>query len=299
MLEKKFQDLGEFVEGQEKLKLVVQRCYHGKKELHAIFSNDEAHESEDDDEFEADESDNEGKELLALEHDLERDIVLLGKEELTMIRNEEDDDIGFDGKAGEAVLQADAPEPARGRSEDEAILLSDDDDEEGLAENALTKQGNEGTTASQNDGVKSSPPNESSVIFDISKPMSNSRVYNLLFNGPSFGMLLLIFNHRLVVGRKVNHEHTKPEVGDVLVAMNGNLLPFVDHLEQVVPFLKSAIQRSSVELTFLEHSGFSKFIKAKIEDENKRQQAAQLARMAERQKRLNKPGEVIDLLDDD
>jgi hypothetical protein len=39
LLEKKFRDLGEFVEGKEKMKIVVHRTYCSINDLQSIFSN--------------------------------------------------------------------------------------------------------------------------------------------------------------------------------------------------------------------------------------------------------------------
>jgi hypothetical protein len=305
LLEKKFQDLGEFVEGQEKLNIVVHHCYHGTKELLSIFNVDEAVDNDEEEKWDADDSDAEGEELLALEHDLERDIDLLGKEELTMILPEDDDEMNADGKPDQVVSQVDNSEPPLGRSEDEAILLSDDEDEAVKA--GPTTQNHSASVAKPSGDIKSAPSgaiasapsNESAGSFDVSGPLLNCRAYNLLFDGPSFGMQLLVFHQRLIVGSKVNHQHTKPNVGDILVAMNGQMFPFVTNLGEVIPYLKAAISRASVELTFVECDELSRFVKSKLEAEAKRRYAEVQARMAEQMKKSTRAGEVIDLLDDD
>ena len=42
LLETKFRDLGEFVEGKEKQKLVVHRTYHGVKDLYSVDTSNGA-----------------------------------------------------------------------------------------------------------------------------------------------------------------------------------------------------------------------------------------------------------------
>lgn len=306
LLEKKFQDLGEFVEGQENQKMVVHKHYHGTKELFSIFSVDEV--DLDEEEKWDEEAEAEGQELLALEHDLENDIDMLGKEELTMFSPDDDDELNGDDKPDQLASQSDKSEPILGCSEEEAILLSDDEEEAIAASVAPNIKNNYASVTNPSEDAKSPPSgeiqpathngNSEQINFDIER-LRNCRAYNLLFDGPSFGIQLFILHHRMIVGRIENAVNCKPRIGDILVAINGQVFPFVKSLGEVIPYMKTAISRGSAELTFVECDDLTRFVKAKIDAEAKRRYKAMQAKLAEMPKKPAKAGEVIDLLEDD
>jgi hypothetical protein len=295
LLEKKFQDLGEFVEGQEKLKLVIHKHYHGKKELLSTFTLADADESGD--ELNSDDDSDEGKELLDLEHDLEGDIEKLGQEELTMIAPDgAEDEFNVDSTPDEAVSQPDNSGPVLGRSEEEAILLSDDEDENTHAESK--RESTPSPAPAPNGDSKSGQSAQNGESFNITKPLSQCQAYNILFEGPSFGIQLLIHNGRPVVGKRLDPKYMKPAVGDTAIAINGQRLPLTESLDQVTSYLKHAISRNPVQVTFLENESVSLFIQRRLEVERKRQEELS-ARMA-RPINLSKEGRgVIELLDDE
>ena len=87
LIEKKFQDLGEFVEGKEKLKMVVHKVYKNTKELTSMFEADLG-SFEDDDAEDFPEDMNE----FIFGEDLEQDILSLGEEEKKMVKEDEGED---------------------------------------------------------------------------------------------------------------------------------------------------------------------------------------------------------------
>jgi hypothetical protein len=261
LLEKKFQDLGEFVEGKEKLNIVVHQFFHGVKELHSQYFTNPSDDDSDDGTQEDDDVEGDRVELLKLEHDLENDINLLAKEEMTSMQPDgEEDEMNGDIKADEVVSESKPPPVTLGSSVDEAICLSDDDDDaRPPTEVAQTKppasgphNGSKQDHAQVEEKIISSSPN-------VSEPFSNARIYKLLFEGPSYGMQLIVYQRRLVVSRKMSKKHEKPALGDILIGVNGAQVPFVNVLEEITPQLKSLLAKSPVELTFMEVDSFSRF----------------------------------------
>ena len=89
LIEKKFRDLGEFVEGQEKLKLVIDKEYRGAKELQSALFHVEDDGSDDEDG--PTDTTNVDREL-EFDADLVHDIEEMGEEEERMLRLSEDPD---------------------------------------------------------------------------------------------------------------------------------------------------------------------------------------------------------------
>jgi hypothetical protein len=304
LLEKKFKTLGEFVEGQEKQKIVVHKTYHGTKDLDSMFVIPDGEGS--DEEVNFDESDDEeDKEILELQQDLEGDIELLGREELTMMKTDGDDDDVADEPAGQDT-QA---EPFAGKTEEEAILLSDDEAEGSPQkptrdESQSTKK--EVPDASQSDkpvsadggaekGEKTSSSSGDGNKLDTRKPLQRCKGYSIVFEGDGFGMMMFTHQGRAIVGRRVDTRHDLPAVGDVLVAVNGQRIPLTSNIDQISQFMKSSISRGPVEVIFVEIPALKEVVMRRTERERKQFEEMK-NKMA---KPISKgPEDVIELLDD-
>eukprot|EP00980_Cylindrotheca_fusiformis_P029503 scaffold23496_cov188-Cylindrotheca_fusiformis.AAC.1 len=290
LLEKKFRDLGEFVEGKEKMKIVVQKTYTGKKDLLSMFNVDEdpsgdASNSENTD----DDSSDEGDVMFDLDGDLAGEISMLGKEELTMMLPEGDED-DVDPETKGVLLSQSQPKKVggAGASEEDAILLSDDEDAKPSA------------AASATVSRSATPPAEAQAAAEQATHSTNQfqscRFYNLIFDGPSFGMQLKLHKGRAIVSRKIDTSQEKPAIGDILVAANGLTLPLIADIDAITTPLRAFMVRGSVELTFAEHEAFSRYFQAHEAEAARLMLAEHLAR----QNRYRQgPDEVIELLDDD
>jgi hypothetical protein len=295
LLEKKFRDLGEFVEGREKMKIVVQKTYNGEKDLHSMFSVDDEDPLDATLNLENIDEDSDRDTIFDLDNDLEGDITMLAKEELTMMLPEGDDDEADTDTKVDSGNQAQPNNVAAtgvGASEEDAILLSDDEDEKPPA-TASTAVSEVGTPIAQAQAAEAQPAQPADQLYQ------NCRFYNLLFDGPSFGMQLHLHQDRPVVSRKINTSQEKPAFGDILVAANGLTLPPIQNISQVINHLKNSMMRGSVELTFAEHDGFSQYFQALAGAENARLTEAQRARQNQMLPSSQGSGEVIELLDDD
>ena len=250
-----------------------------------IFGSLENGEDDTDDDA-GDQEDSEVKEILQLDKELEREIAELGKEELTMVREDADDDEAdaYSKPVADNTESGNSDE-ILGASKDAAILLSDDEDE---AEVDPRKQ-----TA-----VPLHGDGEDRRIhkFNALGTLPKCRIYSMRFDGPSYGIQLRVYHRRLVVSKKLVEGDDKPAVGDVLVALNGHKIAFVNQLGHVLPYLKQAITNSPAELAFAEDEAFAGFYKQVLDVE-----ALQLAEQKKLIANTTPSSDVeaiIDLIDD-
>lgn len=259
LIEKKFQDLGEFVEGKEKLKLVVENVYESEKELHGMFAT--ADDAEDDDaEFGPDDT-GIGNEISF--DDFADDIALLGQEECAMLQFDSDDDDEGESAVPRADRKAAAVTAAEakascGQSENDAIvLIDDDDDEEEEGGNESSTCGHAGTASTAEGGPAAPSASSTERVGSI---IPDCRLYKLRVESPSLGVELALYHGRPVVvritGARLEREGSsgtsKPALGDILVGVNGWPLPLVPRIEDIVRFVRSALARVPMELTCAE-----------------------------------------------
>ena len=293
LIEKKFRDLGEFVEGKEKQKLVVDKIYFSEKELKSIFDN--VADSDDEGDFDID--DDTGLNALRLDEDLVHDIEQLGEEERMMLRLAENDDDEPDAvvSSDDRKRPASVAQTAPGESEEQAISLLDDDEEE---EKQKSSSGSLSATAA---GSGLAGENVSALAIatslDQSSPLfANCRLYKMHFGGPSLGLEVRMYEGRVVVTSLTPERvlrlgpDSKPGVGHVLVAINGFVLPFIKTLQPILQYVKNGLKRPPLEMTFAEDSDFIEHYRFHLDEQLKQERKS--AQMAG-------PDHVIDLLDDD
>mmetsp|Transcript_24635 Transcript_24635/g.60435 ORF Transcript_24635/g.60435 Transcript_24635/m.60435 type:complete len:1465 (+) Transcript_24635:162-4556(+) len=294
LLERKFRDLGEFVEGKEKMKIVVDNTYHGEKEFRSIFSKkDDAGTSDDTMNFDDIDGEDTGESLFDLDEAIEGDITMLGNEEITKTLAPRGDDAA-DGQepdskvAGNSATHSKPEKKAiTGSSEADAIdLLSDDEDEQPSAPASASTQ----SAAFKNEQVVSSA--------NGSEPARSKRhrCYNQIFDGPQFEMQLVLYKGRPIVGRRNTRTPSKPAVADILLAVNGTTLPILVDMNQITPGLKNLISKGPVELTFMESEGLTCHL---LNGSARAPQRPPPQPMAARSTQNQGPSEVIELSDDD
>jgi len=294
LLEKKFQDLGEFVEGKEKMKIVVQNTFKSIKELDSIFVRSVDDETEDDARLVDNENPEEGDDLIKLENDLQDDIGQLAQEEMIMISQGEDED-GSDNKvAGNSMLTSISAQTKSGlgQTEQEAICLSDDE-----GDTSPRKEATKATTSQQRlTDVVDASRMRAGFQNERSRVLENYRVYKQYFDGSSFGIQLLRVFDRLVIAKNISRNR-KPALGDVLVAVNGQRLPLGCALEEACKYMKTVLNQGTVELTFVEDEAFVKHTKPFI---IKQRDGIARANAVNNQKPQSNPmdkDEVIEILD--
>lgn len=296
LLEKKFRDLGEFVEGKEKMKIVVDYTYESMGEIeNALKRSDE--DDYDDDVKLSNPKDSEGDDFIKLELDLQEDIVQLANEEMVMISQADDED-GTEMKVIAKTSSIENPTQVRsslGQTEDEAICLSEDDDE--------TSSSHKRSSTVELDSSHSVVENCDNGFInynDMSRVLSKVRYYQQYFEGKAFGIQLILMYRRLVVANK-RYGESKPALGDVLVAINGYRLPIDTLLDEACRYMRQLLIQGTVELTFLVDNEFSKFCLLPLTQA--RQQLLQKGSNNvnnEKDRNCQKPSDsIIEILDDD
>ena len=279
LIEKKFRDLGEFVEGKENLDMVIHRAYECGMDV--LKRGDESDGEEDD--CEEDEK-KESLADLAEESTIQHEIEELAMEEQHQMKagsDEDDEDeeaIPSDdrdincvqkshckaGYAGKVMVK----EPAT-----DVICLSDDDCEE---------------TDSKKEGVKGQNPpklisdiiaenkalNGQKISFDRRVNLPFLRLYSLSFSGPSYGLIMTEFKGRVVIKekhpqRKKNFgEDVLPDVGDILLGINNYTLPYSTvsrvGFENTLNKMKVAIKKPPVQLVFGTDKSFKEFYRGLV-----------------------------------
>lgn len=201
LLEQKYRDLGEFVEGKE-----------GKEiKVHDISTYQEEEEKKSDD--------NDVSAISAMEDEaLRNDIIALGMEE-------------------------------------EAMLKAGSDDGEDNDDYAMSSR--QTSVGSQVSSV-TPPPTVSASGFDSTMSLPGMLLYKMDF-ARSFGFVIAPFEGRMVVKSKTSARvntlgpSVKPDVGDILVMIDGVYLPKDVEYREVLLMLKNAmINNPPAELVFAE-----------------------------------------------
>lgn len=264
LIELKFKDLGEFVEGKEKLKIVVDEVHKGKHELYRMFSSlDDNEDDEDVDKHEAEQVEDD----LQLDSDIVRTIEKLGKEEERMLRENDEDNDGNDGEVGVEDSKPAALKIPAGATEDAAIPLSDDEDE---VNDEVVDSDNVASmvTTNQTELPVQVPSGSFSSDSMYSSPLDDCRVYKISIGDTKLGIEVCLFKKRVIVA-KISQLRlqrlgviSKPEVGDILVGVNKNRLALVPNLNPVMAYLQKVLRNPPADLTFVEIPLFKVHFKA-------------------------------------
>ena len=151
-----------------------------------------------------------------------------------------------------------------GQTEDEAICLSDDEEDASLSQK-------ENSQSQKTDTSKISSTTEttdSKILGYKSKAPSQWRVYNQYFGGSTFGIQLVVMNNRLVVASN-RFGNAKPARGDVLIAVNGLRLNLGCALNEACDYMKRLLKQGVVELTFLEDERLAKYFEYAIQEQER------------------------------
>lgn len=258
-VEKKFRNLGEFVEGKEKMKMVVHKTYKGAEEWR--MSLERTTEEEDGEDFD---DGAEPKFIIdddGVEEEIVNEIHQLEEEEQAMLRASESDDDDLEGESKELENLQSIPKGQKvGSSEADAICLSDDEDEAGKSFDNYREA----------DNRRQSPPQPFVKDWLLSKSFPGLRLYKMHFSGETYGLDIVAYSGRIVVRGQSEKRieqlglYTKPAPGDIVVACNNKYIPYGWELNNALLFLARTIKlsRSPVELMFAEDTEFSDFFAA-------------------------------------
>ena len=268
MIEKKFKDLGEFVEGMEDQKLVVDKEYANVHELHKeMFENSEDSDSDDDDDVDKGKDDDFDEGLVK---ELQGVIMEKEKEELEELRREKDEDDDeiivedeSDSKPRSSGPTKNAP-PVEGQSQDQPIELELSDDEVDEKVEVLETKKHTPTSAVPDLPEVGEGQNVDMMQlfkgFDYRGQLPGSKVYKIRVSGRGpmgFGFVLV---HGRAVCLDTRKGCPRPRRGDILVGINTETLPLEKHMEPIITRIKATkAEQGILDLTFVE--GQENFIK--------------------------------------
>mmetsp|Transcript_6038 Transcript_6038/g.9569 ORF Transcript_6038/g.9569 Transcript_6038/m.9569 type:complete len:1430 (+) Transcript_6038:180-4469(+) len=244
-VEKKFRDLGEFVEGREKMKIVVHKMYHGASEFRKSLEVEKL-DLEDDNI-----ADNDAMESAdELEEELHHDFEELEREEQAMI-NSEDADEDLDGEGGAKTPAAKICTPTNGKTvagstESEAICLSDDD-EPVLLQKSLQEEG-----------------------IHRGRSFPELKLYKMRFYAPSCGFQFIVFKGRVIVLSKDKNNRRlkpggKPSVGDIILAVKNQEIITRNGLDVFTSHLMNLMRADGyLDFIFAEDKEFAEYFREQI-----------------------------------
>lgn len=256
------------------MKIIVDKIYKSHKDLHSMFQIIDAPDEEDED---SDEPLDFTKEFQ-LDNEMCQDIALLGEEEQMMLHLSEandDDDIEASGQPVEAQKKASIgmiEEAGIGKSENDAIDLVDDDDEECKARSRSIPVDDQPDQSKDDEKT----PDPQGRLSDLKSCRDNEtdpfalqrcRLYKILIPGSKIGIEMTWFHGRVVVLQKSQERikecgaDSRPAVGDVLAAVNGIPLPLARSFQEVMAYLRHSLnnKRGFSELVFAEDPVFTDY----------------------------------------
>jgi len=280
LIEKKFRDLGEFIEGKEKMGIALERELEDDEEEEILKTEDGDGDGEDDDNVGSKRKRKAVQDVfsdLFDPEDLENDIQDMCQEEIDMLKSKnaeeeelETDPAAADNNKGEAEAtdndkvaktgeDGDAKQRPGSSAENIIELLDDDADEQGKNKPRMTiKHIRELYRAS---GILARLKIDPLVQFD------NLRAYTVEYPGPAYGLIMVACNGRVVV--KAHHSsvaspmtnnngETKiPKIGSIIVGVNGYLIPYTAAFVKVLQLMKHMMRNPPVTVTFAEDDDFT------------------------------------------
>lgn len=226
LIEKKFRDLGEFVEGKENMGIALERELEDDEGDEILKTDGSAEDGNDDSTRKRKAPEDVFADLLDTDDlDLKQEIDELCHEEEDMlnIKNEEEEDEPDIDETKNVTEPASVPNKkiaastATGASSDMVIELSDDEDE----------------------GIKPPPTvatvreryRESRVFAKLkiepTVQFNNLRLYTVKYPGPAYGLLMVACNGRVIVKSHQTPQAANeyPKIGSIIVACNGYVIP--------------------------------------------------------------------------
>ena len=266
LLEKKFRQLGEFVEGKEKEKMVIHKTYRSAKEFETLFGSKDL--MQDGDEAGIPKcGDDIGPTLIPLDASLEHAIEQLGEDEMQMLKSLNDDDEDVNKtvnensvfSSGTGIQNAETTKETPGSSLDAPIPLSDDED------------GDNEPSSSHCEAVGTSGPSSSlgraSELFQ--KPLRGCRIFRVAFPGTHLGFSTFMLNGRAVVLQTppqpkdaVVNQGPVLAVGNVLVMINNFPVPIEKTGTQIHRMIQNALKQPPLYLAFADDAEIRAYVDA-------------------------------------
>lgn len=257
LVEKKFSDLGEFVEGKDNQKIVVHNIYDGEddykrqndghiQDVKREFENSSTNSPEVDDLLISE---------LVDEMLIQNEINELGIEEQNTTTKASIAKNYYNGSDSGKNKTTQNERPHRSEGENGSIYLSDDENDD----ECIIDEKPHFSTFSK---LIRDRRHFLKTRFPTNMQLPKLRFYEMLFSGPRYGINLFSFQKRVLVHSisEIRKNHSKPAIGDVLVSVNKTLIQWGQNFETVTLILKSALERPPVVLLFCENEELSTLV---------------------------------------
>jgi hypothetical protein len=249
--------LGEFVEGKERLKMVIHKEYKGTKEILSLFQTS----IDTGDEEMYDFADEALFEDLAADEGIEHDIMSLGEMERKMVKEDEGDeedtptsDTDLDQKPAAVDNPPSGKGNVLGHTEEDAIALSSDDESGDEKEKEISSTAGGGTSNS----TENAPIEALQQTQIVDPPLTDCQFYRIFFPGPSIGVNISLYKGRFVVSQ-IGRDRlrrlgptSKPAVGDVFVQVGRMALPARLPLDSFQSILRHYLANPPTPVVFAE-----------------------------------------------
>ena len=247
LIEKKFRDLGQFVEGKDNNVIAVERDLEDEDEEAILRATADDDDDEEDGDGKAKEGDSKKRKAddvfgeLADDLGLEAEIAELAHEEedmLKVVRTDEEEDDDEDDKTPRAsptnegagaqqvetkaapvsadsngLLPVDAKTAAATDPNDNVIDLMDEEDEPVMTMGQL-RESLRGCRVLQNLRIPSGTH------------LSNPRLYSVRYPGPTYNLIMIQCNGRVCIkSHNSMNPPARPRIGSIIVALNDRLIP--------------------------------------------------------------------------
>eukprot|EP00579_Thalassiosira_antarctica_P012345 CAMPEP_0201910104 /NCGR_PEP_ID=MMETSP0903-20130614/1601_1 /ASSEMBLY_ACC=CAM_ASM_000552 /TAXON_ID=420261 /ORGANISM="Thalassiosira antarctica, Strain CCMP982" /LENGTH=1445 /DNA_ID=CAMNT_0048444699 /DNA_START=84 /DNA_END=4421 /DNA_ORIENTATION=- len=279
LIEKKYRDLGAFVEGKENMDIALERELEDGEEDEILKTegddggdgagNGKKRKAQDvfDELFDAEDLEL-NKEINELCHEEEDMLNIKSNEEEEELESPDvvGDEKGSTPNNGKVVTgnnaavmrdpnnaNATAKQPAGSSSEMVIELLDDEDDNKPRPTIANIR------ALYRSTGILAKLKIDPHVQFN------NLRVYTVQYPGPTYGLIMVACNGRVVVkahhnSEQMNNSHGKdehPKIGSIIVGVNGYLIPYTAAFVKVLQLMKHMMRTPPVTVMFAEDDDFT------------------------------------------
>jgi len=253
LIEKKFRDLGEFVEGKEGMGIALEREIEDGEDEDILKSEDTG---DDGSSTKTRKAQDVFSELLDPDDaELKKEIDELCHEEIDMLNiknddDEEEPDIDEKGAVSNEKVALGNITPAKAASTEMVIELLDDEDTDVKP-----------TTIAHIRELYRESRILAKLKIEPHVQFNNIRAYTLEYPGPNYGLIMVSCNGRVVVKShqtsSTSNNTQNPKIGSIIVGVNGYLIPYSSPFQKVLMLMKTMMRNPPVTVMFAEDDDFT------------------------------------------
>jgi len=251
LLKRKFQALGEFVEGKEMMDMVVHNSYNN--EFDAVDRKCDKDKVDDDDDDDRDEQDDAF--ALANEGSIQHDIEELAKEDIAGPATSDDDCSGNEEPSNANQKKRNT----LSSSGNNVICLLDDDEDVTAVETILVDAPIEQVLQQYKKDKQTFPLQTTTKILGM-------KYFYMFWLGQRYDLHFVPFHGRIIVSSQRKEE---PKFASIVIAINNWVVPIGSDFTQVIHVLKDSLKTPPVRLMFGHDENFSQLVGVWWEEQRK------------------------------